>query len=196
MQQEATSHTLYKQAFHAYYQPLCQYAHTLVPSAPDCEDMVQEIFLHVWEKKKELIGREALRFYLFTATRNRCLNYLRKHKKIQFTGLEGWDDPVEMATGKEPERPVDLAGAVTEALGLLPVRCREVFVLSRIGQLTYQQIATNLGISAKTVENQIGKALKIMRSFVQEKQLFTILLLIISVWTARRIGVPALGWFY
>ena len=192
--EKESSYIQYKQAFRAYYQPLCQYAHTLVASAPDCEDMVQELFLHIWEKKQDLLGQEALRFYLFRATRNRCLNYLRKNKKLPFTQLAGLDDAMGAAAGDEPEKSVDLAGAVTEALGRLPVRCREVFVLSRLSRLTYQQIAETLGISVKTVDNQIGKALKIMRSFAQEKQLFLILLLIISLWFIRQIGISALCW--
>ena len=196
MQDDAALYGLYKQAFYTYYQPLCGYAHTLVESAPDCEDMVQEIFLHVWEKKKELVGREELRFYLFTAVRNRCLNYLRKNKKIRFSKLTEWEEPVQTADDKDHEVPVDLAGAVTEALDRLPLRCREVFVLSRIGKLTYQQIAETTGISPKTVENQIGKALKIMRSFVREKQLYIGSLTGISIWIVHWIGVLARCWFY
>lgn len=196
MQTDSPLYILYKQAFHAYYQPLCQYAHTLVASAPDCEDMVQELFLYVWEKKKDLIGREELRFYLFTAMRNRCLNYLRKYRKDRFTQLSVWEEPAEPAAGMGHEEPVDLAGAVGEALDRLPLRCREVFVLSRISKLTYQQIAETTGISPKTVENQIGKALKIMRSFVREKQLAVISLIGVSIWVAHRIGVCAPLWFY
>ena len=192
MDKQSSSYILYKKAFHAYYLPLCR-SHTLVPSAPDCEDMVQEIFLHVWEKKRDLVGSEALRFYLFTAIRNRCLNHLRRNKKLELTQLDGRDDPADMAAGKEQDGTVDLAGAVTEALGRLPARCREVFVLSRLSQLTYQQIADTLGISVKTVDNQIGKALKIMRSFVREKQL--LMMLMISIRLAWRIGVSALCWF-
>lgn len=196
MQTDSPLYILYKHAFHAYYQPLCQYAHTLVPSSPDCEDMVQEIFLYVWEKKKDLIGREELRFYLFTAMRNRCLNYLRKHRKDRFNQLSVWEEPVERASGMDYEEPVDLAGAVAEALDRLPLRCREVFVLSRISKLTYQQIAETTGISPKTVENQIGKALRIMRSFVREKQLAVISLIGVSIWIAHRIGVCVPFWFY
>ncbi|MBE7173249.1 MAG: RNA polymerase sigma-70 factor [Williamsia sp.] len=196
MQKDSSLYILYKQAFHAYYQPLCQYALTLVASAADCEDMVQEIFLHVWEKKKELIGKEELRYYLFTAIRNRCLNYLQKNKKDRFTQLTEWEEPVETIIERDWEEPVDLAGAVAEALDRLPLRCREVFVLSRMGKLTYQQIAETTGISVKTVENQIGKALKIMRLFVREKRLFSLSPVGAIIWLAHCVGVPALSWFF
>ena len=161
----------FQQAFQQHYEPLCQYAFTLVKEEEACEDIVQEIFLRVWEKKQDLVGTEALRYYLYTATRNNCLTYLDKSKKSPVTRLTGQETAEAPAHPRERERPAaDFDALLSEALNLLPPKCREVFVLSRVSKFTYQQIAETLNISIKTVENQMGKALKILRGFIREKQ--------------------------
>ncbi len=185
--QQSGLYLLYKQAFHTHYRPLCQYACTFVKDTVYCEDIVQEIFLHIWEKKAELIGKEELRFYLYTAVRNRCLNHIKSIRKLAVNELTGQEQPPDAAgaPGGEPE--VDFSVLVGEALERLPIKCREVFLLSRMGRLTYQQIADSSGISIKTVENQVGKALKIMRSFVREKKGFLIML-VIYICVCCRVG--------
>ncbi|MBS1567192.1 MAG: hypothetical protein JST39_22605, partial [Bacteroidetes bacterium] len=70
MQEQSSLYQLFQQDFHQHYRPLCQYAFTLVKEEEACEDIVQEIFLRVWEKKQDLVGSEAIRYYLYTATRN------------------------------------------------------------------------------------------------------------------------------
>jgi len=167
----------FQQAFHLHYEPLCQYAFTLVKEEEACEDIVQEIFLRVWEKKQELVGTEALRYYLYTATRNNCLTWLEKSKKspvVRLTGHETAEAPVPAPARDTDRPPADFNTLLNEALDLLPPKCREVFILSRVNKLTYQQIAETLGISIKTVENQMGKALRILRGFIRDKQTQTI----------------------
>lgn len=164
---------VFQQEFHRYYEPLCQYAFTLLKEQHPCEDIVQDIFLHVWEKKQNLVGEESLRFYLYTAVRNNCITYLQKSRKSVVTGLTGHESassPTVLYNAEKAE--IDFANLLKEALDRLPPKCREVFVLSRMSRLTYQQIADTLGISVKTVENQMGKALKILRTFIKEKQVY------------------------
>lgn len=169
--QEQSLYQSFQQDFHQHYQPLCQYAFTLVKEEEACEDIVQEIFLRVWEKKQDLVGTEALRYYLYTATRNNCLTYLEKSKKSVVTRLTGHETAEAPAPVREAERPAaDFDTLLNEALDLLPPKCREVFVLSRVNKFTYQQIAETLDISIKTVENQMGKALRILRGFIRGKQ--------------------------
>ena len=160
----------FHQAFDEYYEPLCKYAFTLVKEEHACEDIVQEIFLHVWEKRKDLIGTSKLQYYLFTAARNNCLTYLEKARKSITTTLTGDEGVKDIFTEeKEGTSKPDFRVMIKEALDRLPPRCREVFVLSRISKLTYQQIADTLNISVKTVENQMIKALRLMREFVKDK---------------------------
>jgi RNA polymerase sigma-70 factor (ECF subfamily) len=148
---------------------------------------VQEVFLIIWEKKQQLIGSGELKFYLYTAVRNNCYTYLQKSKKnpvIAFAGQEiPADDPEPIS---EEVKEKDFDTLLAEALNRLPPKCREVFVLSRIDKLTYQQIANRQNISVKTVENQIGKALRVLRVFVKENRQNTIAIAIFfSSWIVK-----------
>lgn len=172
-------YAIFKEEFHQYYEPLCQYAFTFMKEPHLCEDIVQEIFLHIWEKRQDLIGTDNLRFYLYTAVRNNCLTNLQKNRKLAVTPLTG----VEIAD-EQPDRfkvqrsETDFQQLLAAGLERLPPKCREVFVLSRMSKLTYQQIADTLGISIKTVENQMGKALKILRNYIREHPIHLMALVI------------------
>ena len=171
MQDQPSLYDQFHQAFDEYYESLCKYAFTLTKETHACEDIVQEIFLHVWEKRKDLVGTSKLQYYLFTAVRNNCYTYLEKSRKsviTELTGDEGIKD-TPPSEEKEGNSKPDFRVMVKEALDRLPPRCREVFVLSRISKLTYQQIADTLNISVKTVENQMIKALRMMREFVKNR---------------------------
>ena len=185
MQKNNLLYQSFQQAFYQHYEPLCQYAFTLVKEEEASEDIVQEIFLRVWEKKQDLVGTDALRYYLYTATRNNCLTWLDKSRKSVVTRLTGHEAAQEPEVTNEHHRPeADFDTLLAEALDQLPPKCREVFVLSRVNKLTYQQIADTLDISIKTVENQIGKALKLLRGFIRGKQapISSILLFFSFIW--------------
>ncbi len=169
--QDQSKYQLFQQAFYQHYEPLCRYAFTLVKEYDSCEDIVQETFLRVWEKKQELIGTNGLNFYLFGAVRNNCLSFLEKKQKniiSEFRGEEVAEMPEEKGPGMDSGK--DYNTLLQEAIEHLPPKCREVFVLSRVSDLTYQQISEALDISVKTVENHMGKALRILRSFIRGKQ--------------------------
>jgi RNA polymerase sigma-70 factor (family 1) len=176
MQEQEQLYPLFQETFHKHYAPLCQYAFTLIKEIHSCEDIVQETFLRVWEKKRNLIGSNELTFYLYTAVRNNCLTFLGKNKKIilgDLTDQEMTGLPAEPHAEIKVETDYDTL--LKKALDNLPPKCREVFVLSRVSQLTYQQIGDTLGISVKTVENQMGKALKILRTYIRQKQVCLLL---------------------
>ena len=157
---EKNFETLFKQ----HYQQLCSYAFTFLKDAESSEDVVQELFIKIWEKQKLEIGATQLKYYLFTAVRNNCITRLQKNKKNYFEELKDEDATDEMKIflekNEEAAQPKEL---IAKAMELLPPKCREVFLLSRLSGHTYMQIAESLGISVKTVENQMGKALKILR---------------------------------
>lgn len=181
MQNDLSPYQLFQEVFYRFYKPLCQYAGSIVQEPHACEDIVQEIFLKIWEKKQELLPKEEIRFYLFRAVHNNCLTFLEKNKKNAFSPLTGLEntgmDEVLPGTRRMPEP--DINSLVAEALNRLPPKCREVFLLSRVSKLTYQQVAATLGISVKTVENQMGKAIGVMRNFVKEKKVYTTALLMV-----------------
>lgn len=178
MHEPDIAYRAFRDTFHTYYQPLCQYAFTIVKERHSSEDIVQETFLRIWEKKQNLIGTGDLPFYMYTAIRNNCLTYLEKRQKTVLTdnaGRELADEPAQEKP-EQPGRENNFDTLMKNALDNLPPKCREVFVLSRMSGLTYQQIGQALGISIKTVENQMSKALKILRTHIKKQQA-TILLL-------------------
>jgi RNA polymerase sigma-70 factor (family 1) len=158
----------FRQVFEEYYVALCNYAFVFTKERNSSEDIVQETFLKIWEKKQDLIGNDTIRYYLFTAVRNNSLSYLKQEKKVfplQGLDLADYDVQPMRADDTQKTEPVIL---IKKGLALLPPKCREVFLLSRISNLPYKEIAKSLDISVKTVENQIGKALKILKNFLRE----------------------------
>lgn len=183
MQTDPSTYQIFRQVFHQYYKPLCQYAFTIVKEPHACEDIVQDIFTKMWEKKQAILAKPEVRFYLFTAVHNNCLSFLKKNKRwaiTELTGQEGREiaDEILNYNHRSPE---EITALINEALERLPPKCRQVFVLSRMSKLTYQQIADASGTSVKTVENQMGKALSIMRSFVKERNVYILCLMVLLV---------------
>ena len=154
------------------YPPLCHYALTFVKDPELCEDIVQEVFARVWEQRKDLFLTDGIRYYLFTAVRNNCISHLRREKSsgtVAFTEEEAESGDYPVVPAKVGQDKLDDQQLLAEAINELPDRCREVFILSRLGNLKYKEIADALGISIKTVENQLSKALRSMREFLKKK---------------------------
>jgi RNA polymerase sigma-70 factor (family 1) len=167
---------LYRQfqtVFNTYYNSLCNYAFTFVKNEDTSEDIVQEIFIKIWEGRRELLLEEGVRYYLFTAVRNNCITWLRQKKN---TGTVEWNEDLlnEPVPEKEMGGFEDYELLLQKAIDRLPPKCREAFLLSRFSNMTYKQIGASLGISVKTVENQLGKALKILRAFLKEKGIYLV----------------------
>jgi RNA polymerase sigma-70 factor, ECF subfamily len=161
--------TAFEMLFKTFYQPLCNYAYTFVQDKDDAEEIVQATFLSVWEKKETLEIRTAVKPYLYAMVRNACLNVL-KHEKIKQQHVE-----VELAVAERSVESVtrtvmasELENRIYQAMEKLPEQCRIIFKLSRFEELKYAEIAEQLEISIKTVENQMGKALRIMREQLKD----------------------------
>lgn len=153
----------FEQLFKAYYAPLCLFSNRYLDDREACEEIVQGFFLIFWEKRKEIEINSSVRNYLFGSVRNRCLNHL-KHKKIE----QHYQQMVKNQEFREddysacfPE--VGLAERIEAAIAELPDRRREIFLLNREKGLKYREIADMLGLSVKTVETQMGHALKTLR---------------------------------
>jgi RNA polymerase sigma-70 factor (ECF subfamily) len=127
------------------------------------EEIAQDVLLELWRRRESLEVEVSLRAYLFQATRNRSLNHLR-HERVAREGesYAARDTAVE-ATSVSRLVEEEIEQAVREAVSGLPDRCREVFELSRVQGLRYAEIAGVMGISVKTVEAQMGKALRVLR---------------------------------
>jgi RNA polymerase sigma-70 factor (ECF subfamily) len=127
------------------------------------EELVQDVMLEFWKRRETLAEESSPQAYLFQATRNRALNHLR-HARIEKEGephatrSEAIDSTAHSLVVED-----EMMVAVRRAVDSLPARCREVFELSRTHNKKYSEIAAELGISIKTVEAQMGKALRTLR---------------------------------
>ncbi|HEY9004885.1 RNA polymerase sigma-70 factor [Ohtaekwangia sp.] len=153
---------VFEQVFHTCYGDLCRYAATIVKDMDEAEDIVQAMFLKIWEKRAELTIQHTIRAYLFRAVYHQCLN-AREHKVIRLKYQE-YGMQQGMHTSQAPEVfPDELSQSIRAAINELPEQCRNIFVMSRYEELRYAEIAQRLNISVNTIENQISKALRILR---------------------------------
>jgi RNA polymerase sigma-70 factor (ECF subfamily) len=146
---------------------LCNFAVRFVRSHDIAEDIVQDVFLAIWRRQTEFDYADPLP-YLYQAVRNRAVMHARQQRV-----RDRWREAVEATAEPAETEPADadtadLAAALARAVEALPERCRLVFTMSREQDLTYAEIARLLGISIKTVETQMGRALKALRSGVAD----------------------------
>ena len=145
---------------------LAAFAVHLVQSHAVAEELVQDVFLRVWSARDRLVVRDTLKTYLYRAVRNRALNGARSRRVIaawertETVRLGHRDD---LAEGERLVQRSQLAVAVQRAVAALPARCREAFVLVRERGLSYAEAASVMGVSTKTVDVQIGRAVKALR---------------------------------
>lgn len=153
----------YERFFRAWYPRLADYAHRLLGDPDQAEDATQEVLIELWRRRDVLPPAEQLSAYLHRSVRNRALNQLRFRQRI--SGGDPEDLPGQQIAPVAQRRlmEADLAAALADAIADLAPRTREVFVLSREQALTYAQIADTLGISIKTVETLMGRALTALR---------------------------------
>lgn len=147
-----------------YYKPLSSFANFFVKQPVVAEEITQNVFLEVWMHREKLPLNSSVKAYLLTAVKHDCLDFL-KHKKIEEkyaddylkANIDAYEDVFHGLVNKDLQKSLDLA------INKLPTNCRQIFLLSRFNFLSYKEIAKRMNISIKTVENQIGKALKIVR---------------------------------
>ena len=162
-QLQAGDEGAYDAVFRTWYPTLVRVAGALVHDTDMAEEIAQEVMLELWRRKHVLDRDVSLKAYLLRSVRNRALNRIR-HQRVRRdseTEVEAlYDAPL---TADQPVIAKELSDALAVAMGALPPRCREIFELSRVDGLKYAEIADALGISQKTVEAQMGKALRILR---------------------------------
>lgn len=161
--------TAFEMLFRTYYRPLCQYAYSFLNDRDEAEEVVQTAFINIWDKKGQVEIQTSLKAYLYRIVRNSCLNVI-KHEKVkqqhvahEMVHAESMHEGVSQSVISS-----ELEERIANAMKVLPEQCRLVFQLSRFEELKYSEIADQLNISIKTVENQIGKALKIMREQLKD----------------------------
>src|SRR5688572_11920362 len=153
--------------FRKYYAPLCKSLYKILRDATIAEDIVQEVFLKVWEKRESLQMDEAIQSYLYRSCYNTALNFLKQQKKnSDIDTLE-----VALPGGETAEKNLaylETEAEILKAIDSLPPKTKLVFSLSRFEELSYKEIAERLDISLKSVEKHMGIALQRLRENLKE----------------------------
>lgn len=168
--------------FRTHYSDLCAYANVYIKELDASEELVQEVFFKLWSKRESIEITSSMQSYLFRAVRNSSLNLIKhiniredykshNEREISRSEMEHYD-------GMEAS---ELEQKINEAIDELPSERRKIFIMSRYDGLKYSEIAEKLEISPKTVENQMGKALKYMREHLKEYLTYLIIMLIMGM---------------
>ncbi len=159
----------FEMLFNKHYEPLCAFVFGAVKDFDVCEEIVQNLFVSLWEKRKETNINTSIKSYLYQAAKNAALNQIKhigikeKHKKY----INETIADVEQSYSHSIENK-ELADTIQKAINKLPTECKKIFLMSRNDELKYKEIAEKLDISVKTVENQMGKALSRLRTDLAE----------------------------
>lgn len=155
--------------FKDYYEMLCQFAVKYVKNMEQSEGVVQDTFYNIWKNKEKLNINTSLKAYLYTAVRNNCLQVLRTRSlDIKYENYYKSHYVNESISPSDELNAKELSKVINKALNSLPERCQQIFKMSRYEGLKYQEIAEKLSISIKTVEANMGKALKHFRAHLKD----------------------------
>jgi RNA polymerase sigma-70 factor (ECF subfamily) len=152
-----------------YYSELCRFALKYTKNEENAEETVQDVFFHLWEKKKKIIINTSVKSYSYIAVRNKCLQEIN-HKKVIRKYENSFDSGSEI-NKEDPSDEMIYSESIeifNEALNSMPEKCRTIFKMSRFDGMKYLDIASELSVSVKTVELYISKALKHFRQYFPE----------------------------
>ena len=158
----------FEKVFTRYYSTLCAYSRLFIRSGDVCENIVQELMLWIWENHSELHINDSLSRYLFTATRNRCLKHI-SHEMVEHRVLDEMHKKLH-GQFESPDFYIvrELEERIRDAVARLPDSYRQAFELNRYERKTYDEIASMLGVSSKTVDHRIQQALKLLRASLKD----------------------------
>jgi len=151
-----------KQLYDAFGERLLHFAFAVIHNKQLAEEIVADVFIQVWQKRERLAGIDNLTWYLYVTTKHISLNYLRSERRQKHFDIDAVMLPYYVI---EPSAVNNLASAellqqVTKAINLLPPKCRLIFKLIKEDGLSHKKVAALLNLSLKTIENQMGVALK------------------------------------
>ena len=161
--------TEFEKLFREHFAALCYFARKYLGDMDSSREIVHSVFVRLWENRAEFDWEKPAKSYLFTSVYNRSMNFIRDNRRFvtgepdamreEITDASGFSDTLEEA---------ELESRIKRALQSLPEKCREVFELNRFGGKKYAEIADQLGLSLKTVETHMSKALKILREELRD----------------------------
>ncbi|WP_244526692.1 RNA polymerase sigma factor [Pseudozobellia thermophila] len=151
-----------------YYVLLCNYAYTFTKNHDNAEDIVQNVMVDIWSKRKKIKPELSLKNYLYKAVYNSFISHYRKQKPVIYLEKKHIDavESIVESNHEEMQRLIEL---VHREIDKLPKKCREIFLLNKRDGLTHTEISEHLDISLKTVEGHITRAFKILRDRLEER---------------------------
>jgi RNA polymerase sigma-70 factor (ECF subfamily) len=163
---EADDPALLKDLFERHYPLLVADIYRLIPDLDTCRDLAQEVFIELWTKRAQLRIQGAFRAYLRRAAINRALNHLKQRRRFVYNDEEMGEHPENWRAADEglslAEQDIREA-QLHRAIEALPEKTRLVFCMSRFERMSHKEISAQLGISTKTIENQITRAMRLLR---------------------------------
>lgn len=167
---------VFRELFDAYYAPLCYFANKYVGDMDMARSLVQEVFVKLWTNHDHLLIAHSVKSYLYHSVKNQTINFLKQEKGTIRSGK--FDAGLQVEPFRDVVQESELQGIIQKTISQLPEKCREIFLLSRTDELKYTEIAHKLNISVKTVEMQMGIALKRLREKLSGYQSFNLLCLL------------------
>lgn len=171
--------------FDRHYSRLLGDIYRIVPDEDTCQDLAQEVFVELWRKRSDLDIHTSLRAYLRRAAVNRALNHLKTSRRFVLEETDQLSQAADTSSadiGNKAEQE-SLEAALHAAIATLPEKCRVVFSLSRFEHMSHREISEKLGISIKTIENQITKAMKTLREIlVRHSDLSPVVIWALKCW--------------
>jgi RNA polymerase sigma-70 factor (ECF subfamily) len=168
----------FSELFDKYYSALCMFANKYLQDMDLSRSLVQQVFIDLWMKRQKIAISTSVKSYLYTTVKNRCIDVLRKSKAT--TEISESVENLRQTPFHDLIEEAELNDRINASINQLPEKCSEVFLLCRFEGLKYSEIAEKLGVSVKTVEMQMGIALKKLRDSLSDYQTINLLIFIYS----------------
>lgn len=151
----------FSEYFQTYYRQLCLHALHFMGNTEEAEDVVQETFISLWDKREQIDTIKSIKSYLYTAVRNNCLTRIRDAKPT--TPLDTLPADVLLAEEEQVNR-AEMEARIWKMIDELPERRREIFLMAKREGMSYKEIAQQTGLTEKTVENHVFRAMQSLRN--------------------------------
>ncbi|HEY5499378.1 MAG TPA: RNA polymerase sigma-70 factor [Bacteroidales bacterium] len=158
-------HKAFEEIFTAYYNKISYFINGLLKSEADSEELTQDIFVKLWINRQSIDPKKSFNAYIYTVARNAAFNFL-KHKFVETSYLENYTELNEVAHPEQLIFAKEISLLVELTVGKMPVQRKTIYQLSRDQDLSNEEIALQLGIAKKTVENQLSLALQELRRII------------------------------
>lgn len=165
---KANDQSAFQTVFQTHYASVCKTIRKFIHDTNTVEDLAQDVFIRFWERRHQIEVKTTFGAYLYRMGINEALTYIRKQKRYQKDDIDGYSFSDNSSSAIQVMEGAELKVKIKAAIDSLPPKCRTVFLLSRQEEMSYKEIAAKLEISIKTVENQMGKALKVMRMHLKD----------------------------